>query len=466
MRGKIIQKKEQYVKNRAILLSKVCDERNLNARKIILAVLEKGLEAANPQKVVEEFLSIKNNELILSDYSQIEIKKGCRIVVIGAGKASAAMALAVEKILGERIHQGLICVPAEEIKKKYPLKKIILQSAGHPFVNKGSVAGAKRILELVENLTENDIVLSLISGGGSALLELPLETISLTDLQIIFNLLTNVGATIHELNTIRKHLSKIKGGKLAEAAQPAKVISLIISDVIGDNIDTIASGPTAPDTTTWQDVEEIVLKYNLKGKIPIAIAKIIEKEINNEISNSPKKTKTLFKKVSNYIIASNTVSCLAMKKTALDIGLNCKILSTEINGEAKDVGSKIATAINNVEKNTLLIGCGETTVKITGQGQGGRNQELTLASGISLKKSETIVIASIGSDGKDGPTDAAGALIDNCIIKKAKQLNLDLQEFLTNNDSYNFFKETNGLIITESTGTNVMDFIIALKLKE
>lgn len=375
------------------------------------------------------------------------------------------MALAVEKLLGQSISQGLICVPDEEVKKKYPLKKIILQSAGHPYVNEGSIAGAKRILELVDNLTENDIVLTLISGGGSALLELPLETITLTDLHVIFNLLTNVGASIHELNTIRKHLSKIKGGKLAEAAQPAKVISLIISDVVSNDLGTIASGPTAPDNTTWQDVEEILQKYNLKGEIPITIAKIIEKEIKNKNDDSPKKTKTFFKEVKNFIIASNAISCIAMKKAALDIGLNCKILSTKIDGEAKEVGSKIVTAINKAENNTLLIASGETTVKITGQGQGGRNQELTLASGSLLKKSETIIISSLGSDGKDGPTDAAGALMDKCIIKTAKQENLDLQKFLTNNDSYNFFKKTNGLIITGSTGTNVMDLIIALKMK-
>ncbi len=404
--------------------------------------------------------------MILPDYSKINLKENKRIIVIGTGKASALMALAVENLLGKYITQGLVCVPEEEIEKKYPLKKIILQTAGHPYVNEGSIAGAKKILALVENLNENDIVLALISGGGSALSELPLETISLADLQEMFNLLTKVGATIHELNTIRKHLSKIKGGKLAKIAQPAKVISLIISDVIGDDLDTIASGPTAPDNTTWQDVETIVQKYNLKGKIPASIAQIIDKGMKNEIEETPKKTQPFFKKVKNFIIASNAVSCIAMKEAALDIDLNCKILSTEINGEAKDVGAKITTAINNAEKNTLLIASGETTVKITGQGHGGRNQELALASGILLKKSETIVIASIGSDGKDGPTEAAGALMDKCIIKTAKRDNLDLQEYLTNNDSYNFYKKVNGLIITGFTGTNVMDLILALKMKE
>ncbi|MHA1154570.1 MAG: glycerate kinase type-2 family protein [Candidatus Heimdallarchaeota archaeon] len=463
--GNIIQKKHQYIKNRGILLSDVCEKKILNARKIVLDIFEKGIEAANPKKAVKEFLTIKDDKLILSDFSKVNLKKDCRIVVVGAGKASASMALTVESLLGENISQGLICVPEEEIKKKYPLKKIILHPAGHPYVNDGSVDGAKRILELVENLTENDIVLALISGGGSALVELPLETITLTDLHVMFNLLTNVGASIHELNSIRKHLSKIKGGKLAEAAQPAKVISLIISDVVGDDLDTIASGPTAPDNTTWEDVEEILQRYNLKGKIPVSIAQVIEKGINNEIEDTPKKTKPFFKKVSNFIIASNTISCNAMKKAALDIGLDCNILSTEINGEAKEVGSKIASAINDMENNTLLIASGETTVKIIGEGQGGRNQELVLSAGIQLKKSE-IILASIGSDGKDGPTDAAGALVDKCIINAAKRGNLDLQKYLTNNDSYNFFKKTNGLIITGLTGTNVMDLIIALKMNE
>jgi len=464
--GNIIQKKHQYIKNRSILLSDVCEEKILYARKIVLDIFEIGIEAANPKKAVTEFLTIKDNKLIFPDFSEVNLKKDSRIVVVGAGKASASMASVVENLLGETISQGLICVTEEEIKKKYPLKKIILQPAGHPYVNEGSVHGAKRILELVENLTENDIVLTLISGGGSALLELPLETITLSDLHVIFKLLTNVGASIHELNSVRKHLSKIKGGKLAEAAQPAKVISLIISDVVGDNLDTIASGPTAPDNTTWQDVEEILQKYNLKGKIPISIAQIIEKGMKNEIEDTPKKTKPFFKKVSNYIIASNTISCNAMKKAAFDIGINCNILTTKITGEAKEVGSKMASAINDMENNTLLIASGETTVKIIGEGQGGRNQELALSAGTQLKKSEIIVLASIGSDGKDGPTDAAGALMDKCIIKTAKRGNLEMQKFLNNNDSYNFFKKTNGLIITGLTGTNVMDLIIALKISE
>ena len=433
-------------------------------RKKILDIFESGLEAANPQEAIRKNVKVKDNLLIISSNVKIQLERKTRIFVVGAGKASASMAYTLEDILGEYITEGVICVPKEELDRNYQLKKIILQPAGHPYVNEGSISGARRILEIISDLTEKDVVIALISGGGSALMELPIEPITIANLEAIFDLLTKSGASIHELNIIRKHFSKIKGGKLALAAQPAKVYSLIISDVVGDNLDTIASGPTAPDDSTWQNVDAIFSKYNLKEKIPENISEIIAKGLLNVIEETPKESETFFDNVSNFIIGSNAISCEAMKEAGEKLGLNCKILSTRITGEAKNFGEEIATKIMNASKNTLLIAGGETTVKIIGSGKGGRNQELVLASGLIFDRANSVIISSIGSDGKDGPTDAAGAFMDANVIKIAKMKNLNIKEFLGRNDSYNFFKKTSGLIITGHTGTNVMDFTLALKL--
>ena len=439
-------------------------EQQLLGRKTILDIFECGLEAADPQEAIRKNVELKDNLLIISSNEKIILEKETRIFVVGAGKASASMALAMEEILGEYIAKGLICVPKEELERNYQLKKIILQPAGHPYVNEGSISGAKKILEIISDLTEKDVVIALISGGGSALMELPIKPITLLDLENVFDLLTKSGASIHELNTIRKHFSKIKGGKLAQAAQPAKVYSLIISDVVGDNLDTIASGPTAPDNSTWQNVEAIFEKYNLKKEIPKIISEITAKGLSNTIEETPKDTEMFFENVFNFVIGSNAISCEAMKEKGEKMGLECEILSTSITGEAKNFGEEITTKIMNASSNTLLIAGGETTVKIAGSGKGGRNQELVLASGFSFDKTQSAIISSIGSDGKDGPTDAAGAFMDTHIIDTAEMKGLSMKDYLNRNDSYNFFKKTSGLILTGHTGTNVMDFILALKL--
>ena len=374
------------------------------------------------------------------------------------------MAKATVEIFGEKITSGIICTH-EEIQESDLGKDIEIITGGHPYPNEGSKRGAKKILELVQNLSQDDLVLCLISGGGSALMESPLNNLALVDLINVFDELTQVGANIHELNTIRKHLSQIKGGKLAKAIYPAKTITLIISDVVGNRIDSIASGPTAGDKTTWKDVKEIIEKYNLNQKLPIKVNETIEKGLRGLIEENPKENEKLFQNISNIIIASNESACKAMKRKAESNSYHSFIVDTEITGEAKDIGKKIAAEILNMKENSVLIAGGETTVNIKGDGTGGRCQELVLSAGLVLQDNNEILVAAIGTDGKDGPTDAAGALIDSEIVGYAKRRDVEIKSYLERNDSYNFFKKTNGLIKTGITGTNVMDLIVAIKIK-
>ncbi|NHJ06053.1 MAG: glycerate kinase [Candidatus Heimdallarchaeota archaeon] len=385
------------------------------------------------------------------------------MIVIGAGKASRKMTNTLVSILGERITKGIICTN-EKNQRSYDKPNIEFILAGHPYPTNESIIGGKKILQEVSNLTKDDLVLCLISGGGSALMEIPNSEISLEDLIEVFDILTKVGANIHELNTIRKHLSQIKGGKLAKKAYPAKVVSLIISDVVGDKIESIASGPTAPDSTSWIDVREIIERYDIEQKLPESVKKVIEKGLLNQIEDTPKSTDSFFTTVQNFIIASNALACEKMKKVCESKGLKCKIKSTELTGEAKLLGREIASEILQENKNTVIIAGGETTVKIRGEGIGGRCQELVLAAGNLLKNTQGIVLAAIGSDGKDGPTDAAGGMIDGLLVEKASKLGFVIGEFLENNNSYNYFKKIKGLIKTGSTGTNIMDLVIAIRL--
>ena len=454
------------IKNMDSLLNPKYSEEIISMRRIILDILEKGIFAANPQEAILRNVSYDENKITFSDETIIDLSKISRIFIVGAGKASAAMASALESILSEKIQSGYINVPENQNLDLLNLKKTKANIAGHPYVSKGSIEGTKKILDLINGLTASDLVFCLISGGGSALLEHSFDGITLNDLNLLFSELSRVGATIHELNTIRKHISQIKGGKLAQLAQPAQVISLIISDVIGDDLDTIASGPTAPDNSTWKNAEEIISKYNLHGNIPKSIVKIINDGLKGKIEDTPKSTNPVFKNVKNMIIASNELSCKAMKEYAKNIGFQSKIVTTSLSGEAKAIGKELVQKIRELNSKSILIMGGETTVTIQGDGKGGRNQELVLASSKEIGKEKGIVVAAIGSDGIDGPTDAAGGIADSTIATKGFELDLDIDKYLEHNDSYNYLKKTNGLIYTGPTGTNVMDLVIAAKMND
>jgi glycerate-2-kinase len=440
---------------------------SVRERRLILGALQASLAAADPKISVKKNVKLKGktlyvmkNKYCLNDFDSIR--------VIGAGKASGHMAEALFGILQDRITDGLVIIP-ENLKTKLPTGKIKLWRASHPIPSSRGVKGVKHMLEIVGNVTERDLVICLISGGGSALMTLPYDGVSLAYKQKITRDLLRSGATIQEINTVRKHISAVKGGRLAEQLQNSKTVSLIISDVVGDRLDTIASGPTAPDRTTFNDTVRVLRKYGLWDPLNSKIRHVIEKGVTGVIPETPKPGSRIFRNVRNFVIANNEQACKAALNHLRSRGIHTKLLTTSLQGEARDVGKYVASLAKKIRsregKPVALIMGGETTVTVTGKGKGGRNQEIVLAASIGISELSGTTIASIGTDGIDGNSKAAGAIADAFTIERAELLNLVPQKFLQNNDSYSFFKRLGDAIVTGPTGTNVNDLLILLCVK-
>lgn len=456
---------KSFIKNKEQLLD-VEDETSRLARELVLDLLNEGICAASPEVAINNSVKFDGRFLIIDKAWKKEITNETKIIIVGGGKASGSMAVALEKILNGKIGLGFVNVPKGFLKENHQIEKIEFHTAEHPVPKEGTITGTKKILESITGLTKNDLVICLISGGGSSLMELPLEGISLKDLQIVFRQLTKVGAPISELNCVRKHLSQVKGGKLAQLAQPATIISLIISDVISDRFDVIASGPTAPDLTSWKDVEKIFIKYELFSVLPKSVVNILKEGLAGNIPDTPNSKEVFFDNVHNFLIANNQTARNHIAKIAKEKGLHPIVINDPFTGEARYIGiSIIQQAMNEVNKSVIIAG-GESTVTIKGEGLGGRNQEVVLGALANNIDVDDVVIAALGTDGIDGPTDAAGVIFDYSNITEIRKLNLNVTEYLERNDSYNFFKQINCLIKTGETGTNVTDLIIALKYQK
>lgn len=429
------------------------------------AIFDAGLKAVDPINAVKNHFKRDGNTLIVQ-HKEYDIAAYENIYVIGMGKAAAAMAKAVEEILGDQLTGGIVNVKYGHI---VPLSKIKTNEAAHPVPDNAGLKGSQEIIRLLNETTENDLIICLISGGGSALLPLPAGNLTLEDKQSITKSLLECGADIHEINSIRKQISGVKGGRLAEHIYPSTLISLILSDVIGDDLDVIASGPTVPDTHTFHDCRNIIQKYKLDQRVPTGVIEYIEKGCSGEVEDTPKADSPIFKLTQNTIVGSNILAVSAAKEKAEALGYNSLILSTFIHGETEEV-AKVHTAIakeiassgNPINKPACIISGGETTVTIEGKGKGGRNQEFVLAAAIDIVGLDNTIIISGGTDGNDGPTDAAGAIADGTTISRAEKLGLNAYQYLCENDSYNFFKPLGDLLITGPTNTNVMDLRIIL----
>lgn len=437
------------------------DKLRRNAEDIFRA----GLSAVDAANAVAKFLRWEDDVLTVDNISY-DLADMESVYVVGAGKASAAMARAVEGILGARIKTGMINVKYDH---GLPLEYITINEAGHPVPDEAGLRGTERIVEILEKAGEKDLVLCLISGGGSALLPYPAKGITLFEKQQLTQILLDIGANIHEMNVLRKHVSRIKGGRLARWAYPATLITLILSDVVGDDLDSIASGPTVPDRSTYADCLRILKKYDVQDRIPEAILDIIVRGSKGAVLETPKADDPAFLNTQNVIVASNTLALQASKHKADELGYNSLILSSAIEGETRDVAldhAAIAKEIlqkdRPVAKPACVISGGETTVTIRGKGKGGRNQEFVLAAAIALDGMERVVVLSGGTDGTDGPTDAAGAFADGETISRAKDHGMDANEYLRNNDSYSFFDPLGDLLKTGPTFTNVMDLRLLL----
>jgi len=405
-------------------------------------------------------------ESLLIGKRRMELSKFDRILVVGAGKADAPMAQAVESLLGERVSDGIIVVKDGH---GLPLQRVKVHEASHPVPDERGLGGTEEILSLVSGAGERDLVICLISGGGSALLVAPAQGVTLKDKQQVTQLLLACGASIHEINTVRKHLSRVKGGGLAHAAHPATLVSLILSDVIGDDLDTIASGPTVPDSTTFHQAGQILERYGIWDQVPGSVRMYVKKGVKGEIAETPKPGDPSFQRDAWELVGTNLQALKAARKEAERLGYRTMILSGMMEGETREVAkahAAIAKEVLNSENPIAPPACvlsgGETTVTLQGDGKGGRNTEFALASAIALEGVEHVIVLSGGTDGTDGLTDAAGAFADGKTVVRARQGELDPTDYIRRNDSYTFFETLGGLVITGPTRTNVMDVCVML----
>jgi len=434
-------------------------------RKHASEIFYAGVAAVEPQAAVKRFCSRKKNHLVIGGL-KYNLDKFGNVFVIGAGKAGAPMSSAIEDLLGQKITEGLVNVKYGHVAS---LNYVKLIEAGHPVPDKNGRAGASKILQLAKRAGRDDLVICLISGGGSALLPFPAPGLALKDKQDTIKMLISCGATIHEINTIRKHTSFIKGGMLAKAVYPATLVTLILSDVVGDDLDVIASGPTVFDSSTYKDSLGIIKKYNLGRKLPAKVVKYLIDGAGGKIPETPKAGDLIFEKTRNHVIGSSIEAIKSAKQKAEGLKYNTVVLSSMIEGETKEaahfhcaIAREIAKTGLPFPKPACIISGGETTVNVAGKGLGGRNQEFALAAALEIAGLENTVVLSGGTDGTDGPTDAAGAFADSSTLKRASAKGTDPLQYLTDNDSYNFFSELGDLFITGPTNTNVMDLRIIL----
>lgn len=434
-------------------------------KKTAANIFKAGILAVDPEVCVGKNLVLVNNVLRIKD-SSFYLDEIRRIYLIGAGKASAAMVRAGEKILGDHIHDGVVITKYDH---GVPLTKCRLMEAGHPLPDKNGCRATDELLSLVSSAGPRDLIVCMISGGGSALTPAPAKGISLTDKQETTRLLLSCGATIHEINTIRKHLSRIKGGQLCEKAGGARVVSLILSDVIGDDLGIIASGMTTPDTSTFDECRDILQCYNLLERVPLSVRSYIEAGISGKILETPKPGDSLFERIDNYIVGNISHALNAAEEQAIKAGYHPMVLSSMIQGEAGEVAkvlcavaAEVKLANRPVVKPACLLSGGETTVVVRGRGTGGRNMELALSAAMVMKDMENVVMLSAGTDGTDGPTNAAGAFAHASTLGRARALGMSAAKFLAENNSHGFFRELGDLFITGPTRTNVMDMQIIL----
>ncbi len=428
----------------------------MNTKAFLTELFLTGIEAVKPENLIPEHLSISDNTLKVSQ-DFYPLKK--EVYLFGSGKASIQMAKAVENLLGDYIREGVVvCNYTEKLKKTEVIK------GSHPVPDENSIKGAEILLQKLSSLKEDDFFIYLLSGGSSALIEKPIPPVTLKDLKRTTQLLLENSVPIEEINIVRKHLSMIKGGRLGRATK-AKGIVLVISDVVGDDLFTIGSAPLYYDLSTYQQARDILIKYNLWDDIPTSVKKVIEEGISGKIPETPKKEN---QNIKHYIIGNNLTALKKIKQEA-EKNFPAVIMTSQMKGEAKEVTKVLISIAKEIKKSgnpftppALLLFGGETTVTVRGNGKGGRNQELCLSALEEIKNIEGITVLSGGTDGIDGNSDAAGAVIDRDTFMRAQELNLDINQYLSNNDSYSFFSKTDSLIKTGYTGTNVMDITIIM----
>jgi len=433
---------------------------NKKGREVALDVIEHAIKAVDAYETTKKMVRIENGRLIIVDLNYDLAKMG-NVYVVGGGKATFSIAKALEEILGERIKRGAINVKKGEKRRLNHIKVI---EAGHPIPDEAGLEGAKEIVEIAEEAKEGDLVFCAITGGASALMPLPIGNISLEDKKKVTELLLKCGATIDEINAVRKHISAIKGGRLAKHIHPAEIVNLIVMDEIAGR----PWGPTVPDATTFKDAVNVLKKYCLWEKVPNMVREHLKRGMGDPRLETPKPRNFKGLKVHNVVLADNRIMCEAAKRRAEGLGFRSLILSTLLEGESREAGVVLASIAKEIEEKgrpikppcVLILG-GETTVTITEQsGKGGPSQELVLGASLKIAGSKRIVVASIDTDGTDGPTEIAGGVVDGYTLKRAEKKGVDLFENLMRHNSYEVLMSLQDVVITGPTGTNVMDLNI------
>lgn len=428
------------------------------ARTDARAIWEAALAAAEVAPLLGRHLARAGDTLVAGPVTHDLAGRG-RVLVLGCGKASAAMARAVEATLGDRIADGFVVV-----KDGYtvPTTRVPVVEAGHPVPDERGQAAAARLLALAEGAGADDLVLFLVSGGGSALTPAPAPPVTLADKREVTRLLLAAGATIHELNAVRKHLSRFKGGLLARAAWPATVLTLALSDVIGDPLDVIASGPTAPDPTTFADALAVLERRGVRDGVPAAVVERLAAGARGAVPETPKPDDRVFARVTNLVIGNNAVVADAAVRAAARLGYRPELLTCALAGEARVAARELVARARRLTPPACLIAAGETTVTVRGRGRGGRCQEFALAAALALEPGERLAVLAAGTDGTDGPTDAAGALVDAGTIARGRAAGLDARRALDDNDAYPYLGASGDLIVTGPTRTNLLDLYLVL----
>ncbi len=433
--------------------------RQPQVRAFLTRLLKRGLAAVDPVWAVRR--SVKRvGPVIQVGRNQYDLRNYARVVTVGAGKAATRMGAALENLLRNRLGLGLVVVKYGHVTET---RMIEVLEAGHPLPDRSGQKAAERLLGLVRELAPNDLLFVLLSGGASSLLPMPAAGLTLADKQQTTQLLLRSGATIREINTVRKHLSAIKGGRLA-AATRARVVSLILSDVLGDDLGTIGSGPTTPDQTTYEDAWKILRRYRLRAAVPARVRTHLAGGVRGAEEETPKPGSSLFRRVQNYVIGNNSAAVEAVAQAARQSGFRPLVLSTSLIGEAKEaakvfgaIAREIVASGRPVRRPACVVAGGELTVTVRGSGRGGRAQEFALAASLEIAGLPKVWIAAFATDGTDGPTDAAGAVVDGQTVARAQRVGLNPHELLLENNAYRFFKKVGGHIITGPTGTNVND---------
>lgn len=443
---------------------------NRRARRLCLDALQAALDAVEPYRCVKSRLKVVGKRLVTGSVS-LDLSGFRNILVLAVGKASQRMAAAALDVLDQFSIYGMAVAPRGQSPLKNLDGRIEVLLAGHPLPDRDGLRASRRVTEVVGSMKEDELLLCLISGGASALLPSPADGITLRDKTTITRRLIRGGASIHEINTVRRHLSNLKGGRLVELCPASSILSLMISDVPGNQLHDIGSGLTAKDPTTYRDAVLVLKHYKLWIRAALRIKEHLLKGVHGTIPETPKPRDSCIKRVHNVIIAENRTACDAVYHTLRKAGINSKILSTSVEMEASCMGRKLAATTVNLRKRqhraphsgAVIIG-GETSVRVTGSGKGGRNQEVALSAAAGIAGSNGTVIVAMGTDGIDGNSDAAGAIIDGNTFLRAKKRKLDLDNFSERNDSYNFFKKLGDNLITGPTGTNVGDVYVAISL--